>query len=132
MKRKTIRIMFKKVYFVSIISLIFFLNGYSQEIPVKDLDVMDYRLTREYEIAGIEVTGIKYLNADVLAQLSGLRVGQKIEVPGEEITKAVKKYWKQGLFSDVKIYYDKIEENKIFIKIYLKERPRLASVSYKG
>ncbi|MFC2137376.1 outer membrane protein assembly factor BamA [Bacteroidota bacterium] len=95
-------------------------------------EIVDYRMTKEYEIAEIKVTGIKYLDENVLAQLSGLSIGQKIEIPGDAITKALKKYWKQGLFSDVKIAYTKIEGKKIYLNIYLKERPRLASITFEG
>jgi len=95
-------------------------------------EVIDYRFTKEYEIADIKVTGVKYLDKNVLAHLSGLSVGQKIEIPGDDITKALKKFWKQGLFSDVKITYTKIEGKKIYLNIYLKERPRLASILFEG
>ncbi|MBN2521039.1 MAG: outer membrane protein assembly factor BamA [Bacteroidales bacterium] len=122
----------KKIYFLSFFAIIAFIACYSQDSVYNNIEVMDYRLSREYEIAEIKVTGVKYLDENVLAQLSGLKVGQKIEIPGEEITKALKKYWKQGLFSDVKISYEKIEGNKVYLNIYLKERPRLASISYKG
>ncbi len=75
-----------------------------------------------YTIAGIEVSGIRYLDKTVLMQLSGLQVGQNIEVPGEMITNATKKLWQQGLFSDVKITASKIADNKVWLDIFLQEK----------
>ena len=64
---------------------------------------------RQCEIGGITVEGVEGYEDFVLINLSQLRVGQSIEVPGSEITEAVKRYWKHGLFSDVSITADSIE-----------------------
>jgi outer membrane protein insertion porin family len=64
--------------------------------------------------------------------LSGLKVGEKITIPGDEVTKAINKLWKHGLFGDIKINATKIEGNKIFLDIYLKERPRLSKFNFTG
>jgi outer membrane protein insertion porin family len=91
-----------------------------------------YSSPRKYSIADIEISGIRYLDQTVLIQLSGLSVGQVIEVPGETITNAIKKLWQQGLFSDVKITASKVEGDNIWLEIYLQERPRLADVNFFG
>jgi len=91
-----------------------------------------YSSPREYTIADIEVSGIRYLDESVLVQLSGLTVGQEIEVPGETITTAIKKLWQQGLFSDVKITATKVVDDQIWLDIYLQERPRLSDVNFYG
>ncbi len=87
---------------------------------------------RKYEIAEIEVTGDLNNDPRILASLSGLRVGQEITVPGDEITKAIKKYWEYGLFSDVNISATKIEGRLIYLNIYLQERPRLSELNFYG
>jgi TonB-dependent SusC/RagA subfamily outer membrane receptor len=76
----------------------------------------------KYTIADIEVSGIRYLDETVLIQLSGLKVGETIEVPGEDITNAIKKLWQQGLFSDVRITASKIVGDDIWLDIYLQEQ----------
>jgi len=91
-----------------------------------------YSSAKEYTIADIQVSGIRYLDKTVLVQLSGLKVGQEIMVPGDEITQAIKKLWQQGLFSDVKITAVKVIDDKIWLDIYLQERPRLADVNFYG
>ncbi|WP_291855647.1 outer membrane protein assembly factor BamA [Marinilabilia sp.] len=87
---------------------------------------------KEYIIADIKVTGDLNNDPAILANLSGLRVGQKINVPGEDISDAIKKYWEYGLFSDVKISVDKIEGKNIWLNIYLQERPRLSEINFSG
>jgi len=96
------------------------------------LSRIDYATPKEYEIGGITISGVKYLDHNVLISFSGLRVGQKIMIPGDEITKSVKKLWDQGLFGDVKINATKIVGDKIFLDIHLKERPRLSKFTFQG
>ena len=104
----------------------------AQTISSGNLSSIKYSSPKEYVIGGITVTGIKYLDQDVLINISGLKVGESIKVPGEDITKAIEKLWKQGLFSDVKIVASRIIENNIFIEIQLMERPRLSKFAIQG
>ena len=87
---------------------------------------------KTYEIASIEVEGADSYEDFVLIGFSGLAVGDKIEVPGDQITKAIKRFWKQGLFSSVKIRAKKIEGNLIWLVIELAQRPRISEVKYEG
>ena len=87
---------------------------------------------RRYLITNIEVTGDLNNDPKILANLSGLRVGQEITVPGDDITKAIKKYWDYGLFSDVKILAKRMEGREIDLEIQLQERPRLSEMNYFG
>ena len=87
---------------------------------------------RVYEIAGIEVTGAQNYEDFVLIGFSGLAIGDKIEVPGPQITKALRRFWKQGLFSDVKILAKKIEGTKIWLEIALEQRPRISTITIDG
>lgn len=87
---------------------------------------------QKYEIAEITITGADNYEDFVLVGFSGLAVGDVISVPGDAITNAVKRFWKQGLFSDVKIYATKIKDGKVWLNITLKERPRVSEVNFKG
>lgn len=98
--------------------------------PLPEIEYTYQRKT--YEIAGISVTGADSYEDFVLIGFSGLAVGDKIEIPGDQITKAIKRFWKQGLFSDVKIKAKKIEGQKIWLEIALKQRPRVSEVIYNG
>jgi len=94
--------------------------------------VLDYTSPKEYEIAAITISGVKYLSEDALILISQLYVGQTISVPGDETSNAIKKLWKQGLFSDVQISITKIEDDKIYLNIFLQERPRLLRIDFFG
>ncbi|MBE6272130.1 MAG: outer membrane protein assembly factor BamA [Prevotella ruminicola] len=87
---------------------------------------------RTCEIGGIAVEGVEGYEDYVLAGLSGLTVGQEIEVPGSQITEAVKRYWRNGLFSKVQITADSIVGNKIYLCIHLGMRPRIKNINYNG
>ncbi len=93
---------------------------------------VSYVYPEEYTIAGITVSGVKFLEPNALIGISGLRIGQKVEIPGEVVTAAVKKLWDQGLFSDVKITVTGKEGENIWLDIYLQERPRLSSIKFEG
>ena len=114
------------IYILSISLFTIAQTGINSEENIK------YSEPKEYEIGGITVNGIQYLDPTVLIHLSGIQVGDVIMIPGDEITKAVEKLWEQGLFSEVKISLTKTIGNKAFLEIYLSERPRLSKFSFKG
>ncbi|MGP1491921.1 MAG: BamA/OMP85 family outer membrane protein [Prevotella fusca] len=87
---------------------------------------------KTYNLAGLAVTGIDGYEDYVLTGISGLSIGQEVEVPGTAITDAVKRYWKHGLFSDVSITADSIVGNNIYLKIHLTPRPRISTINYNG
>jgi outer membrane protein insertion porin family len=87
---------------------------------------------RTCTIGGLSVSGVEGYEDYVLIGISGLSVGQEVTVPGSEITEAVKRYWRHGLFSDVSITADSIIGDKVFLHIYLKVRPRVSTINYIG
>ena len=84
------------------------------------------------EIAGLTAKGVEGYEEYVLTGLSGLEVGQQISVPGNEITEAVRRYWKHGLFSKVSITADSIVGSKIYLCVNLALRPRVSTINYNG
>lgn len=87
---------------------------------------------RSVVIGGIAVSGVQGYEDYMLSGISGLSIGQQITVPGNDITEAVKRYWKHGLFSDVSISADSIVGNKIYLNIYLQTLPRVSEINYIG
>ena len=87
---------------------------------------------RSCEIGGMTVKGVEGYEDYVLTGISGLSVGQKITVPGSEITEAVKRYWRHGLFSKVSVTADSIVGSKIYLCFNLALRPRLSTINYNG
>lgn len=93
---------------------------------------ISYSNPQEYEIAEIKVEGSKFLEEIALVSISGLQVGDKVKIPGDKITSAIKKLWKQGLIGDIQIFASKVEGNKIYLTISLTERPRLSRFRFDG
>jgi len=125
--------MYKSLFVLTILLSSVF-KGFSQDtlINYNILPVIDYSNPKEYEIMGVSVSGVQYLQKEVLVSLSGLQTGEKITVPGDDLTKVIQKFWDQGLFSDVKITAAKIEKGKIWFDIYLQERPRMSKLVING
>ncbi|MDH6534124.1 outer membrane protein assembly factor BamA [Parabacteroides sp. 52] len=98
-----------------------------------ELPVISYSSSpKKYKIADIKVSGISNYEDYLLIGFSGLSVGDEVTIPGENITTAVKNFWKHGLFSDVKILATKIEDGQIWLEFRLKQRPRISQVHYHG
>ena len=97
-----------------------------------DLSEIDYSRPQQYEIGGIVVEGAKYVDASMLSMIAGLRVGETISVPGDEISTGIRKIWDQGLFEDVSVNVTDIVGGKVFLQIVIKERPRVSRFSFKG
>jgi outer membrane protein insertion porin family len=120
------------------ISLLIFFSGLAprqlaaQQIIKDTLEVMDYEHPSEYVIADVTVSGIEYIQKEVLVSLSGLKKGETITLPGEEVTSVLKKFWSQGLFSDAMITAREIRNDSVWIDIYLTERPRMSVLNING
>ncbi len=120
------RILFAVFFFLSCQSL------FAQVQLGGDHLIVDYGNPKQFVVGGVLVTGTQYLDEGVLINLSGLVVGDTIEVPGDKITKAITNLWKQGLFSDVKVVASRTVGQTIFLELRLQERPRLSKFSFKG
>ncbi len=93
---------------------------------------LDYSAPKKYCIKEITVSGIRFLEPSVLISVSGLAVGDTITVPGDDISKPIRKLWEQGLFSDVKFSATKVDGDDIFLDIYLQERSRISAIDFQG
>ena len=92
----------------------------------------DYLTPKTYEIGGITFEGAENFDTRVVQLVAGLQVGDKIKLPGDKVSGAVENLWKQGMFEDVQIRVTRIQGNLVFLKIVLKERPRLDKFSFVG
>ncbi|QQS27850.1 MAG: outer membrane protein assembly factor BamA [Sphingobacteriales bacterium] len=128
--------MTKFFFRIALLILLFILSFYNVNAQdttnTKSLPVISYEKPSTYEIGGITVTGTKYVDEIVLISYTGLNVGDKISIPGDEIPNAIKALWRQGLFSDVKILASKIVNEIVFLEIRLTERVRLSKYSFNG
>lgn len=119
----------KNIFFISLILLIPFVahTQSNDSIPV-----FEYTTPKDYEIGGVKVTGAEYSDDNAIISISGLRVGDKVRVPGTEIPKAIKSLWKLRLFTDIQILMEKTIGDVAFLEIVVQERPRLTQYTYRG
>lgn len=89
-------------------------------------------IPRQYEIADITVSGVPNVEDYIIIGFSGLNVGEKIEIPGEAITNATKRFWRQNLYSRVRISVTKTVGDKAWINIDLKQQPRMSELKFEG
>ena len=85
-----------------------------------------------YEIGDITVTGIKSFSPQTVVAYTGLRKGQRIQIPGEEISSSINKLWKLELFSDIEFFITKIEGSVADLELYIQELPTLSEYTIKG
>ena len=87
---------------------------------------------KTYELDSITVSGIKTFNEQTVISYSGLRKGQKIKVPGEEVSSVINKLWGLELFSNINVFVTNVENNKISLDIEIDELPTLTDVKING
>ena len=117
--------------FIAILALFATLHAAAQDVIVHP-DITYAGTPRTLTIGGFNVSGMDGYEDYMLTGISGLSVGQRITVPGSEITDGVKRYWSHGLFSNVQISADSIVGDKIWLHIALSPRPRVSQINYYG
>ena len=125
------KISIKRILWLMTLLLSLPLTMQAQKVEEKP-EILYSGTPRQCEIGGIKVEGIKNYEDYVLIGISGLSVGETISLPGDEITTAIKRYWKHGLFSNVRIEADSIVDEKVYLRIILAQRPRISEINYLG
>lgn len=96
-------------------------------------DIYDAKSPKIYTIANIIVTGSKSFDQNLIISISGLAIGDKVQIPGtDEFSKAIEKLWKQNLISNVDIYFTALSGTDLSVEIAITERPRLAQYDIQG
>ena len=93
---------------------------------------INYETPQTYEIGPISINGADNFDHQAIKLIAGLKQGSQIVIPGEEITKAIRNLWDEGLFSDVKIKLEKTVGDIAYISINLKPRPKLSRFKFEG
>ena len=92
----------------------------------------DFLTPKTYEIGGIAFEGADNFDPRMVLLIAGLQVGDEIKLPGDKIAAAIDNLWKQGLFEDVQVRVSRLQGNVAFLKIVLKERPRMNGFRFTG
>jgi outer membrane protein insertion porin family len=98
---------------------------------LSELD-FNYMSPKEYELGPIRVYGADNYDHQAIRLIAGLRQGQPIKLPSEQINTAIKNLWSEGLFSDIAIYAEKEIAGVVYLIIDLRPRPKLSRFKFKG
>lgn len=130
----SIRIEMKNIYIslFTLISLTMYLETDVLQAQTDSLKLMEYGEAKEYEIGGVRVSGAGFSDENAVISITGLRVGDKIRIPGPDISNAVKALWKLKLFTDIQIVQSRTLGDVVFLDIIVTELPRLSKYSYNG
>ena len=106
----------------------------AQDVEKKQPIEIDYNSPKTYIIGGIKVDGIKYLNANQIISVTGLREGDSVTIPSEALSSTLKRIWLQKAFSSVGLYVDSLSAAKdtAFLRLELVERPRVIRWDFQG
>ena len=118
---------------LSMVAFLGFGNVAHAQIQIgDDLSEIDYSRPQKYEIGGVVVEGAKFVDPTMLSMIAGLRTGETISIPGDEISSGIRKIWEQGMFEDVAVNVTDFVGNKVFLQIVIKEKPRVSKFSFNG
>ena len=120
-----------KINLCLILSICFLFFNFNIQAQQSDLPTLDLT-PGEYEIGGISVTGASYSDENAIKIVSGLKVGSKIKIPGEDIGNAIRALWKLKLYDNIQISKEKAIGETIFLNIKISERPRIGRHSFSG
>ncbi|MEC4047810.1 POTRA domain-containing protein [Flavobacterium sp. SUN046] len=124
LKNKTIRFNHWKTFLIALlIGNVFYVNA-QERLP--------FDQGKKYILSGVHVTGKISYNEQTVVTFAGLEKGQSLTVPGEEISNAIKKLGKLGLFSDIDFYVDQIKGDSISLELNINELPKLGEVKFNG
>ncbi|NOT52143.1 MAG: outer membrane protein assembly factor [Chitinophagaceae bacterium] len=91
------------------------------------------RIPKQYTIASVNITGIRFLDTSIVYSIANLQPGDKFTHPGEDIfAKSIASLWRQKLFANVKVFVTKVEDDKVWVEVNLQERPRLGNFKFVG
>ncbi len=120
----------KKIAILLIFGFWFLINPIiAQQI---DTAIVNYKDPKKFRIAALEITGTQFLDKNIIRSLTGIKIGDLIAIPGDDITKSIKNLWKQGLFGNVSVYANKIDGENVYLTIDVLEKPRLNEITLKG
>ncbi len=126
-----------KIFLLTLLSLLLVgtvlpMHAQTSNDTIYNPRVLYSAMPRTYEIAGISVEGAPNYDDYLILGYAGLKVGDRVAIPGDDITNAVKRLMRQTLFAQASIVLEKTVGDKAWIKIVLRTQPRIAEVKYIG
>ncbi|RYD81267.1 MAG: outer membrane protein assembly factor BamA [Sphingobacteriales bacterium] len=93
---------------------------------------VNYAVPQTYTLAAVRVAGDDNLDRGTIINTSGLKTGQNISIPGEDITRAIQNLWRLQLYTNIRILLDSVSANKAYLTINLQSRPKLGKFTFTG
>jgi len=102
-------------------------------VDPKLIEWRNSRIAREYTIAAVTITGIRYLDTSIVYSITNLNPGDKFMHPGTDIFgKSIANLWRQKLFSNIQIFVTRVDDDKVWLEVNVQERPRLGNFKFIG
>ena len=119
---------------LGLFSILLFALQVQAQVGSKSLSELDfsYLSPKEYELGPIRVYGADNYDHQAIRLIAGLRQGQPITLPSQQISKAIKNLWAEGLFSNISIYAEKEIAGVVYLIIDLRPRPKLSRFKFQG
>lgn len=118
--------------FILFVGIVFFQDLSAQDSDPIQIENPMQNTPREYEIREVSITGLLTSREAFLISTSGLQPGTRVQIPGEDISNAIRQLFRTGLFSDVQIVYEPVGLNGVNIEIKVQEQPRLSEFEIVG
>ena len=115
---------YKKIYCILLFTILSLFTLSAQQLPLQG--------NKKYTIKSLTVSGEQSFNEKTVIAFTGLKVGDRIYIPGEKLSEITKKLWEQGLFSDIAFYVTNIVEDKVDLELHIVELPTIKSVTIVG
>ena len=117
-------------YILALAGLFFIVSSHAQ--TDRSYQELDYNNPQDLHIAEVNVTGTESRDKNAIRSTTGIRKGETIRIPSNELTDGIKKLWSLGIFADVTLVLDKIEADSVFLTIELLEQPILSRIVFDG
>jgi outer membrane protein insertion porin family len=114
---------------IKAVLILLILGSFSQ---IKAQDRVPFDQGKKYILADVVLTNKISFNDQTVVTFAGLEKGQEITVPGEQISNAIKKLGKLGLFDEISFYINRIQNDSIYLDLEINELPKLGNVKFVG
>ena len=115
---------YKQIYCILLVTIFSIFNLSAQQLALDG--------NKKYTINSITITGAQSFNEKTVVAFTGLKVGDRIFIPGEKLSEITKKLWEQGLFSDINFYITNIVGDNVDLELNIVELPKIKDVTIEG
>ena len=109
---------------------------YAQVVPQGDTQNTESAIADSqagtYILKDVVVDGVKKFTPAQILRTSGLSKGEKVEIPGQKLSLAIKRLWDSQNFSQVEVYVQNVEGEQVVLRFKLEDLKELGEVQFTG